>query len=85
MFKFQLTSRGKIKALIQKNFLRMWRNIGVMLFIFVLPVMQVILFCMAIGRDPVGLKIVSVFAKVKKWNISWTKAVAKIKIVKKIS
>ncbi|XP_026316608.1 ABC transporter G family member 23 isoform X1 [Hyposmocoma kahamanoa] len=54
---FNLTSRGKIKALIQKNFLRMWRNIGVMLFIFVLPVMQVILFCMAIGRDPVGLKL----------------------------
>ncbi|XP_075986505.1 ABC-type transporter snustorr isoform X2 [Anticarsia gemmatalis] len=52
-----LTSRGKIKALIQKNFLRMWRNIGVMLFIFVLPVMQVILFCLAIGRDPSGLKL----------------------------
>ncbi|XP_037967605.1 ABC transporter G family member 23 isoform X2 [Plutella xylostella] len=51
------TSRGKIKALIQKNFLRMWRNIGVMLFIFVLPVMQVILFCLAIGRDPVGLRL----------------------------
>ncbi|KAJ8709889.1 hypothetical protein PYW08_009893 [Mythimna loreyi] len=51
------TSRGKIKALIQKNFLRMWRNIGVMLFIFVLPVMQVILFCLAIGRDPSGLKL----------------------------
>ncbi|XP_059045485.1 ABC transporter G family member 23 isoform X3 [Achroia grisella] len=52
-----ITSRGKIKALIQKNFLRMWRNIGVMLFIFVLPVMQVILFCLAIGRDPSGLKL----------------------------
>ncbi|XP_028178990.1 ABC transporter G family member 23 isoform X4 [Ostrinia furnacalis] len=54
---FNLTSRGKIKALIQKNFLRMWRNIGVMLFIFVLPVMQVILFCLAIGRDPTDLKL----------------------------
>ncbi|KAI8422912.1 hypothetical protein MSG28_014024 [Choristoneura fumiferana] len=54
---FNLTSRGKIKALIQKNFLRMWRNIGVMLFIFVLPVMQVILFCLAIGRDPSGLRL----------------------------
>ncbi|KAL0811580.1 hypothetical protein ABMA28_009963 [Loxostege sticticalis] len=53
----KLTSRGKIKALIQKNFLRMWRNIGVMLFIFVLPVMQVILFCLAIGRDPTELKL----------------------------
>lgn len=35
----------------------MWRNVGVMLFIFALPVMQVILFCLAIGRDPTGLKI----------------------------
>lgn len=35
----------------------MWRNVGVMLFIFALPVMQVILFCLAIGRDPNGLKL----------------------------
>lgn len=28
-----------------------------MLFIFVLPVMQVILFCLAIGRDPTGLRL----------------------------
>lgn len=53
----QITSKGKIKALLQKNFLRMWRNVGVMLFIFALPVMQVILFCLAIGRDPTGLKL----------------------------
>jgi len=29
----------------------------VMLFIFALPVMQVILFCLAIGRDPIGLHL----------------------------
>ncbi|XP_045475089.1 ABC transporter G family member 20 isoform X2 [Harmonia axyridis] len=51
------TTSGKIKALLQKNFLRMWRNVGIMLFIFALPVMQVILFCLAIGRDPQGLKL----------------------------
>lgn len=28
-----------------------------MLFIFALPVMQVILFCLAIGRDPEDLKV----------------------------
>ncbi|OAD53261.1 ABC transporter G family member 23 [Eufriesea mexicana] len=54
---FKITNTGKMKALLQKNFLRMWRNVGVMLFIFALPVMQVILFCLAIGRDPVGLKL----------------------------
>nr|CAD7432192.1 unnamed protein product [Timema monikensis] len=52
-----LTTPGKMKALLQKNFLRMWRNVGVMLFIFALPVMQVILFCLAIGRDPSGLHL----------------------------
>ncbi|XP_075228685.1 ABC-type transporter snustorr isoform X2 [Lycorma delicatula] len=52
-----LTTKGKTKALLQKNFLRMWRNVGVMLFIFALPVMQVILFCLAIGRDPTGLHL----------------------------
>ncbi|CAH1154038.1 unnamed protein product [Phaedon cochleariae] len=51
------TTVGKLKALLQKNFLRMWRNVGVMLFIFALPVMQVILFCLAIGGDPRGLKL----------------------------
>ncbi|XP_031785392.1 ABC transporter G family member 23 isoform X1 [Nasonia vitripennis] len=54
---YNITSTGKIRALLQKNFLRMWRNVGVMLFIFALPVMQVILFCLAIGRDPTGLKL----------------------------
>ncbi|GAB0090644.1 ABC transporter G family member 23 [Sergentomyia squamirostris] len=54
---FNITSKGKIRALLQKNFLRMWRNVGVMLFIFALPVMQVVLFCAAIGRDPTGLKM----------------------------
>ncbi|XP_055525152.1 ABC transporter G family member 23 isoform X1 [Wyeomyia smithii] len=52
-----LTTQGKLRALLVKNFLRMWRNVGVMLFIFALPVMQVILFCLAIGRDPTNLNI----------------------------
>uniref|UniRef100_A0A0A9YM30 ABC transporter G family member 23 n=1 Tax=Lygus hesperus TaxID=30085 RepID=A0A0A9YM30_LYGHE len=52
-----LTTKGKTRALLQKNFLKMWRNVGVMLFIFALPVMQVILFCLAIGRDPTGLHL----------------------------
>lgn len=51
------TTTGKLKALLTKNFLRMWRNVGVMLFIFALPVMQVILFCLAIGGDPKALKL----------------------------
>ncbi|XP_065225209.1 ABC transporter G family member 23 isoform X2 [Planococcus citri] len=44
-----------MKALIWKNFLWMWRNVAIMLFIMGLPVFQIILFCLSIGKDPVGL------------------------------
>ncbi|XP_048506039.1 ABC transporter G family member 23 isoform X2 [Athalia rosae] len=67
---YKITSPGKIRALLQKNFLRMWRNVGVMLFIFALPVMQVILFCLAIGRDPTGLKIAIVNHEMTWGNLS---------------
>lgn len=47
----------RLRALIWKNTLWMWRNVGVMAFIIGLPVVQIILFCYAIGHDPTGLKI----------------------------
>lgn len=46
-----------MKALIWKNFLWMWRNVGVMAFIIGLPCLQIILFCWAIGHDPTGLTL----------------------------
>lgn len=46
-----------MKALIWKNFLWMWRNVGVMAFIIGLPCLQIILFCWAIGHDPTGLTV----------------------------
>ncbi|XP_050435572.1 ABC transporter G family member 23-like [Adelges cooleyi] len=52
-----ITSWGKTKALLQKNFLRIWRNVGMMLFMFALPVIEVVLFCWAIGRDPKDLHL----------------------------
>jgi hypothetical protein len=55
-FHFQFTTRGKSRALLTKNFLRCWRNVGAMVFTFALPIIQVILFCMAIGRDATGLR-----------------------------
>lgn len=51
------TTWGKNKAMLMKNLLRMWRNPGVMIFIFFLPVLQVILFCIAIGQDPNNLNL----------------------------
>lgn len=54
---FKMLDPNHMKALIWKNFLWMWRNYGVMAFIIGLPVIQIILFCLAIGKDPVGLKL----------------------------
>ncbi|XP_058807802.1 ABC transporter G family member 23 [Phymastichus coffea] len=55
--KFQMLNPKHMKALIWKNFLWMWRNVGIMLFIIGLPVVQIILFCLSIGHDPTGLKL----------------------------
>lgn len=41
-----------------------------MLFIFALPVMQVILFCLAIGRDPTGLRLAIVNKEMNFENLS---------------
>lgn len=54
---FQMLNSKHMKALIWKNFLWMWRNVGIMAFIIGLPVLQIILFCVSIGKDPVGLNI----------------------------
>lgn len=45
-------SQHRMKAAIWKDFLWMWRNVPIMMFITLLPVIQVILFCLTIGRDP---------------------------------
>lgn len=45
----------------------LFRRFRVMLFIFALPVMQVILFCLAIGRDPTGLHLAVVNKEVQ-WD-----------------
>ena len=51
------TPRWKnIKALLWSNYKRMIRNVGFLLFEFLLPSLQVILFCIAIGKSPINLK-----------------------------
>ncbi|CAK9808492.1 ABC transporter G family member 23 [Anthophora quadrimaculata] len=55
--KTKILNSMHMKALVWKNFLWMWRNVGIMLFIIGLPVVQIILFCISIGKDPVGLKV----------------------------
>ncbi|XP_050449543.1 ABC transporter G family member 20-like [Cataglyphis hispanica] len=55
--KFTMLDPMHMQALIWKNLLWMWRNVGMMLFIIALPVVQIILFCLSIGKNPVGLKM----------------------------
>ncbi|KAJ4446324.1 hypothetical protein ANN_13019 [Periplaneta americana] len=45
-------SPHRMKAAVWKDFLWMWRNVPIMMFITLLPVVQMILFCLTIGRDP---------------------------------
>ncbi|XP_063369058.1 ABC transporter G family member 20-like [Cydia amplana] len=44
-----------MKALLWKNFLTLFRNYALLAFIVVLPLSQMVLFCIAVGHDPQGL------------------------------
>lgn len=59
-----------MKALIWKNFLWMWRNVGVMAFIIGLPCLQIILFCLAIGHDPKGLRLAVTDHELARYNFT---------------
>lgn len=56
-FALSVPSPHRTLALIRKNFMQTFRNIGVFMFIFLLPAVQAVLFCLAIGRDPTFLKV----------------------------
>lgn len=55
--RIQFVKRSHMKALVWKNFLWMWRNFPIMLFLIGLPVSQTVLFCLSIGHDPYDLPI----------------------------
>ena len=52
----------RLRALLVKNFIRMWRNLGFLTFQFIIPTVQVALFCLAIGRQPSDLSFAVVNA-----------------------
>ncbi|XP_057380008.1 ABC transporter G family member 20-like [Daphnia carinata] len=56
-FRMAIPSTHRSAALIHKNFMQTFRNIGMFLFVFLLPALQAIIFCLAIGRDPTFLKM----------------------------
>ncbi len=54
----------RLRSLLVKNFIRMWRNLGFLIFQFIIPTVQVALFCLAIGREPQDLSLAVVNAEV---------------------
>ncbi|KAH9423986.1 Canalicular multispecific organic anion transporter 1 [Dermatophagoides pteronyssinus] len=48
---------ARSSALLTKNFIRMWRNLPVMLFASLIPVLQCTLFFLCLGRDPFDIPV----------------------------
>ena len=72
-YEYDLLQWTRLKALLVKNFIRMWRNLGFLVFQFIIPTVQVSLFCLAIGRDPKGMTVAVVNGEVggagcKSWS-----------------
>lgn len=55
--RLQFCKGSHMRALVWKNGLWMLRNIPILSFLIGLPMAQVILFCLAIGKDPINLDI----------------------------
>lgn len=51
------TRMTRLMALLIKNFIILMRNVGFLIFIFLVPAVQIILICLTIGSDPRGLLI----------------------------
>ena len=50
-------STVNLRALLVKNFIKIRRNIPMLLFVFLLPAIQVVFFCIAVGQKPAGLRL----------------------------
>ena len=57
LFTFDLPTLTVLFALMMKNLIKMLRNITGLAFVFLLPAIEVIFFCIAIGRDPISLPL----------------------------
>ncbi|XP_042216216.1 ABC transporter G family member 20-like [Homarus americanus] len=51
----RIFSPYRFGALLMKNFIRLWRNIGFLLFSFLMPPVQTVLFCLTVGGTPYNL------------------------------
>ncbi|XP_032783939.2 LOW QUALITY PROTEIN: ABC transporter G family member 20 [Daphnia magna] len=55
--KMALPSVHRLGALIRKNFLLTFRNVGIFIFIYFMPAFQAIVFNVTLGHEPTGLKM----------------------------
>ncbi|XP_050708536.1 ABC transporter G family member 20-like isoform X1 [Eriocheir sinensis] len=51
----RMFSTYRFRALLIKNFIKLWRNIGFLLFSFLMPPVQTVLFCLTVGGTPYDL------------------------------
>nr|XP_053640391.1 ABC transporter G family member 20-like [Cherax quadricarinatus] len=68
----QMFSSDRFSALLMKNFIRLWRNIGFLLFSFLMPPLQTILFCLTVGGTPYNLPMAVVNYDVGYHFLSWS-------------
>lgn len=61
-------SFNRIGALTAKNFARLMRNLPVLMFQFLLPSIEVILFCLCIGQEPFNLPVSIYNKEALAWN-----------------
>ncbi|XP_050545650.1 ABC transporter G family member 20-like isoform X2 [Daktulosphaira vitifoliae] len=63
----EFSTSDKIKVLLKKYFLKIWKNIGWLIFVFALPSMQVVLFFLTFGSEVKNLHL-AVVNKEMEWE-----------------
>ncbi|XP_057380012.1 ABC transporter G family member 20-like [Daphnia carinata] len=57
MFRMTLPSMRRLYGLLHKNYMMMFRNLGIFFFLYFLPAFQATIFNVTLGREPKGLKM----------------------------
>ncbi|XP_073823396.1 ABC transporter G family member 23 [Musca autumnalis] len=64
------TTKGRIKALMTKNFVQLFRQPSGIIFMLLFPIIQLSCFYMAVGKTPTNLKLGVVNDEVHQWDTS---------------
>lgn len=79
--KLQITTRKRMKALLAKNFMQMLRQPAGMIFLTCFPIFQLVCFYVAIGGNPIGLKLGIVDDELSNFNECWNSSLITTNIV----